>query len=58
MEPLQCARTWNAFGNRYWTALYSIDQQGRIVYQHFGEGEYDTTEAKIRALLSAGGQPR
>ena len=46
--------TWNAYGNRYWPAMYLIDQQGRIVYQHFGEGQYQETEAKIRSLLGAG----
>lgn len=46
--------TWNAYGNRYWPALYLINQEGRIVYQHFGEGEYATTEAKIRELLNIG----
>lgn len=46
-------RTWNAFGNRYWPALYLIDQGGRIVYQHFGEGAYAETETKIRQLLQA-----
>jgi len=45
-------QTWNAYGNQYWPALYLIDQDGHIVYQHFGEGAYDTTEAKIRQLLS------
>lgn len=45
--------TWNAYGNRYWPALYLIDAQGRIVYQHFGEGNYDVTEAKIRELLGS-----
>jgi thiol-disulfide isomerase/thioredoxin len=44
--------TWNAYGNRYWPAVYLIDKQGRVVYQHFGEGEYAQTEAKIRALLA------
>ena len=46
--------TWNAYGNRYWPAMYLIDQQGRIVYQHFGEGQYEETEAMIRTLLSSG----
>ena len=45
--------TWNAYGNRYWPAMYLIDQQGRIVYQHFGEGDYEVTEAKIQQLLAA-----
>ncbi|MBB3228151.1 thiol-disulfide isomerase/thioredoxin [Luteibacter sp. Sphag1AF] len=45
-------RTWNAFGNRYWPALYLIDKDGRMVYQHFGEGDYAQTEARIRQLLA------
>jgi thiol-disulfide isomerase/thioredoxin len=44
-------RTWQAFGNRYWPALYLIDRQGRIVYRHFGEGNYAETDARIRQLL-------
>jgi len=45
-------RTWNAYGNQYWPALYLIDQEGRIVYRHFGERNYDITEARIRQLLA------
>lgn len=47
--------TWKAFRNQYWPAAYLIDAQGHIRYQHFGEGEYDRTEAVIRALLAARG---
>lgn len=43
--------TWNAYGNRYWPAKYLIDQTGKIVYKHFGEGKYDETESKIREVL-------
>jgi cytochrome c biogenesis protein CcdA/thiol-disulfide isomerase/thioredoxin len=43
--------TWNAFQNQYWPAKYLIDRRGHIRYEHFGEGEYDTTEARIRTLL-------
>lgn len=46
-------QTWNAYGNQYWPALYLIDAEGRVVYQHFGEGGYDVTEARIRQLLKA-----
>jgi thiol-disulfide isomerase/thioredoxin len=42
---------WKAFDNRYWPALYLIDAQGLIVYEHVGEGAYAQTEAKIRELL-------
>ena len=40
--------TWNAFQNQYWPAKYLIDRRGHLRYFHFGEGEYDTTEARIR----------
>ena len=43
--------TWNAYGNQFWPALYLIDQQGRVVYTHFGEGQYEETEGRIRQLL-------
>src|SRR5215210_4526816 len=47
--------TWNAWGNRYWPAKYLIDAKGRVRYAHFGEGEYDRTEAAIRDLLAEAG---
>ena len=43
--------TWNAYDNRFWPALYLIDQDGRIVWTHYGEGNYDETEARVRTLL-------
>ena len=42
---------WTAYANRYWPAHYLIDQQGNVVYSHFGEGQYAETEANIRTLL-------
>lgn len=49
--------TWDAYANQYWPAKYLIDARGRVRYVHFGEGEYDTTEKAIRALLAeAGGE--
>jgi len=44
--------TWKAYDNEYWPALYLIDQRGRIVLKHFGEGEYGDIEQAIRALLA------
>ncbi|MHA6205271.1 redoxin family protein [Dyella soli] len=44
-------RIWNAYGNQYWPAIYLIDRDGRVVYRHFGEGNYDVTEQRIRQLL-------
>lgn len=47
--------TWNAYSNRYWPAKYLIDNTGKIVYTHFGEGDYDVTESKIQELLKKAG---
>ncbi len=44
--------TWSAFRNQYWPATYLIDAQGRIVYHHYGEGNYAETEAVIQKLLA------
>jgi cytochrome c biogenesis protein CcdA/thiol-disulfide isomerase/thioredoxin len=43
--------TWSAYNNEYWPADYLIDATGHIRAEHFGEGDYDGTEADIRALL-------
>ncbi|KWK51454.1 thioredoxin [Burkholderia stagnalis] len=48
--------TWNAYGNRYWPALYLVDANGRIVYTRFGEGQYEKTEAAIRDALAQAGK--
>ncbi len=44
-------KTWKAYNNQFWPAEYLIDQNGNIVYKHFGEGNYDHTENAIRELL-------
>lgn len=43
--------TWKAYNNRYWPAFYFVDQQGRIRYQHFGEGQYEAMNRNIGMLL-------
>lgn len=48
--------TWSNFNNRYWPAHYLIDRTGKVVYTHFGEGEYGTTENNIRYLLGLKGE--
>jgi thiol-disulfide isomerase/thioredoxin len=45
-------RTWNAYRNQYWPALYLVDREGNVVYRHYGEGDYDATEGEIRRLLA------
>ncbi len=44
--------TWRAYGNHYWPAFYFVDRTGRIRHVHFGEGDYDGSEAVIRELLA------
>jgi thiol-disulfide isomerase/thioredoxin len=44
--------TWRAYDNQYWPAFYLVDKKGHVVYTHFGEGDYEQTEAKIKALLA------
>jgi thiol-disulfide isomerase/thioredoxin len=48
--------TWDAYGNQYWPAKYLIDAEGQVRYVHFGEGEYEQTEAAIRTLLRERGE--
>ena len=43
--------TWRAYSNQYWPAKYLIDRNGRLRFHHFGEGTYEDTERRIRALL-------
>jgi len=48
------SQTWNAYRNQYWPAQYIIDQNGRIVFQHDGEGQYEQIDRTIARLLNAG----
>ncbi len=45
--------TWNAYKNTVWPHQYLVDQNGRIVYDHTGEGGYEGMEAKIQTELAA-----
>src|SRR5215216_8074276 len=47
---------WRAFANNYWPALYIADEQGRIRYHHFGEGEYAMSEMVLQQLLGEAGK--
>jgi cytochrome c biogenesis protein CcdA/thiol-disulfide isomerase/thioredoxin len=44
--------TWNAYRNSYWPAFFFVDRAGQIRHVHFGEGDYDGSEAVIRELLA------
>src|SRR4030081_1687308 len=45
--------TWNAYRNQYWPAQYIVDQRGKIVFQHDGEGQYEQIDRTIARLLNA-----
>ncbi|MDQ2736761.1 MAG: thioredoxin family protein [Pseudomonadota bacterium] len=44
-------KIWNSFSNRFWPALYFVDAEGRVRHHHFGEGDYELSDAVIRTLL-------
>jgi thiol-disulfide isomerase/thioredoxin len=46
-------QTWNAYRNQYWPAQYIVDQNGKIVFQHDGEGQYEQMDRTIARLLNA-----
>ena len=47
------SQTWNAYRNQYWPAQYIVDQNGKIVFQHDGEGQYDEIDRTVARLLNA-----
>jgi thiol-disulfide isomerase/thioredoxin len=47
---------WQAFSNQYWPALYFADAKGQIRHHHFGEGDYQQSEAVIQQLLAEAGK--
>jgi thiol-disulfide isomerase/thioredoxin len=47
------SQTWNAYRNQYWPSQYIIDQQGKIVFQHDGEGQYEQIDRTVARLLNA-----
>src|SRR5437016_1123394 len=44
-------KTWKAYNLEAWPTIFVIDKQGRIRWEHVGEGWYDETEGVIKALL-------
>jgi thiol-disulfide isomerase/thioredoxin len=43
---------WRSFDNRYWPAVYLVDGDGKVRFEHFGEGAYAETERVLQALLA------
>lgn len=48
-------KIWDELSNEYWPANYLADRQGRIRYEHVGEGDETQIEGAIRTLLAEGG---
>jgi thiol-disulfide isomerase/thioredoxin len=46
---------WDAFGNRYWPAVYIAGADGHIRHHQFGEGGYEECERVIQQLLREAG---
>ncbi|UCE27805.1 MAG: redoxin domain-containing protein [Candidatus Coatesbacteria bacterium] len=42
---------WTAYANRYWPRKYIVNPDGKIVYDHAGEGAYAETEEVIQSLI-------
>jgi thiol-disulfide isomerase/thioredoxin len=45
------SRNWKAYNESFWPSKYLFDQNGRLVYAHAGEGNYQETERMIQRLL-------
>jgi len=44
-------QTWKAYRVEAWPTIFVIDKQGRIRWEHIGEGRYEETESVIKTLL-------
>jgi thiol-disulfide isomerase/thioredoxin len=47
--------TWKLYGNQYWPRQTLVDVNGRIRWEHVGEGDYDEMEDKVRELFKEAG---
>lgn len=43
---------WRSYNNHYWPHMYLVDSRGKVIYDHIGEGAYDTTEQWIQTALA------
>ncbi len=44
-------RTWSAYRNQYWPAVYLIDREGRVVFKHVGDADQEAIEKQIQSVL-------
>lgn len=42
---------WDRYSNHYWPRDFLVDEQGRVVFDHVGEGDYPDTEHRIQDAL-------
>ncbi|NIT35324.1 MAG: redoxin family protein [candidate division Zixibacteria bacterium] len=42
---------WQAYANRFWPRKYVVDRDGKIVYDHAGEGGYAEAEELLQRLI-------
>ena len=48
---------WRAYGNIGWPGRYLFDRTGKLVFVHYGEGEYVETELAIQEYLGEAREP-
>jgi hypothetical protein len=48
---------WRMYGNKGWPGRYLFDRSGKLVWIHYGEGEYEDTERAIGEALGIDVEP-
>jgi hypothetical protein len=48
---------WRLYGNMGWPGRYLFDRTGKLVFIHYGEGEYGDTELAIQEHLGVSREP-
>lgn len=46
---------WRLYGNLGWPARYLFDDEGKLVYYHYGEGAYEESERELQRLSGLDG---
>lgn len=49
-------QVWQLYANHWWPRKLLVDQEGKIRYDHIGEGGYEETETQIQKMLGALGE--
>ena len=47
-------KIWNLYANHWWPRKLLVSKQGKIIYDHVGEGGYRETEVEIQKALRTG----